>query len=584
MRNASRIIIGVVAFAAVYAVIFLRLAQFGMSETGDDAPVAFSPSVARPDILDRNGTLLAVDLPTGSVYAEPSRIVDVDEAVEKLTSVLTDLDAAKLYRQLSNKKARFTWIRRKITPAERQAIFEQGVPGVGFRDETMRLYPNGTNGAHFLGAVNVDNRGIAGIEKWIDQQGLGDLRQTGIDFKREGLEPVQLSMDLRIQHALRDELAKAVDKFSAIAASGLVLDVTNGEVIALASLPDFDPNQPADALKSDRINRINVGVYEMGSTFKALNTALALESGQFNVHSVLDASRPLQFGRFRIHDFHAENRPLSMPEAFIYSSNIAMARMATQIGIDSQRRFLKRFGQLDRLTTELPESASPILPRNWQILNTATISFGHGLAVTPLQASMAVAALVNGGNLIRPTFIKGREVAPRLLGQHLVSDQTGEALRYMMRLNAEAGSARKAEVPGYYMGGKTGTAEKVVGGRYSKDKVLTSFMGVVPAEKPRYLFLVMLDEPKALKETYGFRASGWNAVPVAGGVIKRIVPMLGIAPSAAPRDPFPQTVRARAFGWEHFVGHDITRGLPSIEASWAVPVREENDVPEEIQQ
>ncbi|MER0236610.1 penicillin-binding protein 2 [Fulvimarina sp. MAC8] len=570
MRKSPRIVMAIAAFAAVYGAIVVRLAEFANDKPTPAVLALSSPSAARPDIVDRNGTTMATDLPASSIFAEPRRIVDVDEAVEKLTAALGDLDPVAMHRLLSSKSG-FAWIKRRVTPAERQAVFAQGIPGIGFRTETQRLYPNGPSGAHLLGTVDVDNRGTAGIERWIDREGHASLRDAGLDFTREDLEPVALSIDNRVQHAVRDELVEAIEKFDAVAGSGLVLDVRSGEVIALVSLPDFDPNQPSDALKPDRINRMNVGTYEMGSTFKALNTAMALDSGRFDIRSVLDASKPLQFGRFRINDYRGEKRPLTVPEAFIHSSNIAMAKMAMEIGVDGQRDFLKRFGLLDRLTTELPETASPILPRDWRLLNTATISFGHGLAVTPLQASMAIAALVNGGTLIRPTFIKDAPLDGRILQTGLVSDRTGEALRYLMRLNAEIGSAKKANVEGFHIGGKTGTAEKVVNGRYAKDKVLTSFMGVVPADEPRYLILVMLDEPKGSSETYGFRTSGWNAVPVAGKLIERVVPMLGIAPDWERRPAFPQMIAAHAFGSERFGPGRQDLMLPVVEESWSGP-------------
>jgi cell division protein FtsI (penicillin-binding protein 3) len=408
-----------------------------------------------------------------------------------------------------------------------------------------------------LGSVNIDNSGIAGIERWIDDQGLQDLRAAGIAITNDELRAVSLSLDLGVQHALTDELQKAISRFSAIAGAGLVLDVTNGEVIALASLPDFDPNSPSDALEPDRINRMAVGTYEMGSTFKAMTTAMALDSGSFNIGSVLDASRPLRLGRSTINDYRGQNRSLKVPEAFIHSSNIAMGRMAMAIGVGKHQEFLRSLGQFDRLSTELPENAFPIIPARWSELTTVTASFGHGIAVTPLQASMAIASIVNGGFLIRPTFIKGSPVEERIISRNTVTPQTSEALRFLMRLNAEVGSAKKADVPGYFIGGKTGTSEKVVDGRYSKDRVLTAFMGIVPADKPRYLFLTILDEPKPLRDTYGFRTSGWNAVPVTGEIMKRTLPML-IAPySTVPIDPFPTMVRLKAWGAERFAAPSL---------------------------
>ena len=547
-RNKVRTLLVIVAFTGIYATIVLRLAWFGSLDMAVAGLSPAPPSIARPDILDRNGDLLARDMPAFSAFAEPRRIVDADEAVEKILAIFPDLNARDLHTRLSGRSG-FTWIRRSISAREQQALWEQGIPGVGFRRETRRLYPNGSVAAQVLGAVNIDNKGIAGIERWIDQSGLEVLQMAGLDLKRQDLAPVQLSVDMKVQHAFTDELRKEIDRFKAVGGAGLVLDVTNGEVVSLVSLPDFDPNDATQAQKPEHINRINVGVYEMGSTFKAMTTAMALDSGVFNIHSVLDASKPLSFGRFRINDFRGEKRPLNMPEAFLVSSNIAFARMAMGVGVEGHKSFLGQLGQLDRLTTELPESASPIVPRNWQAVNTATIAFGHGLAVTPLQAAMGIGAMVNGGHLIRPTFVKGTDPAERTIRDDVVTPATGEALRYLMRLNAISGSAKGANIDGYYIGGKTGTAEKVVNGRYDKSKVMTSFMGILPAHDPKYLFLVILDEPKAVEGTHGFRTSGWNAVPAAGRILRRILPIMRMPPTMGnPAQPFPHTVAQRAWG------------------------------------
>ncbi len=544
-----RILLVMAVFVSLYAAIGGRLVWLANQKQPDRVYSAAPPSVARPDIVDRSGLTLAMDLPSLSVFAEPRRILDLDEAVEGLVRVFPELDMLDLRRRLDSDAA-FTWIKRVASPADYNNLLAQGIPGIGVRNETRRIYTNGTTGGHILGAVNIDNSGIAGIERWIDSQGLNDLKQAGMQFNRNDLDPVVLSMDLRVQHAVTDELRKAMARFDAIAAAGLVLDVTNGEVIALVSLPDFDPNTPADALKSDRINRINVGTYEMGSTFKAMTTAMALETGAFNLASVLDASQPLRFGRMTIRDYRGQNRPLNVPEAFIHSSNIAMGRMALGVGIEKHQAFLRSLGQFDRLTTELPENAQPIVPRRWGEITTATAAFGHGVAVTPLQAAMGIAALVNGGDLIQPTFIKDTPLENRILGRKIVNSQTGEALRFLMRLNAEIGSAKRADVTGYFIGGKTGTSEKVVDGRYSSDRVLTAFMGIAPSDKPKYLFLTILDEPKGLPETYGFRTSGWNAVPVTGDIMRRTLTML--LPPATPRNPFPSMVAAGVWGSERF--------------------------------
>jgi cell division protein FtsI (penicillin-binding protein 3) len=343
-------------------------------------------------------------------------------------------------------------------------------------------------------------------------------------------EPVELAVDLRVQHAMRDELIKARTHFKAKAAAGLLTDVRTGEIVSMVSVPDYDPNNPREALDPTRINRLTTGVYEMGSTFKALTLAMALDSGKIALRDSFDARVPLQMGKFAIHDFHAQNRMLTVPEIFTYSSNIGTARMALKLGVEYHKAFLRKMGQLDRLRTELPESAEPLVPRRWGELNTVTIAFGHGLSVAPLQAQMAIGALMNGGLLIPPTFKKRTEQEAMSLATRVIKPETSDKMRYLMRLNVEKGTASKADVKGYYVGGKTGTSEKVVGGRYSKTKVLTSFTAVLPADKPKYLLLIMLDEPQPVAETHGFQTSGWNAVPVGGAVIARIAPLLAMQP------------------------------------------------------
>jgi cell division protein FtsI (penicillin-binding protein 3) len=322
----------------------------------------------------------------------------------------------------------------------------------------------------------------------------------------------------------------ARDKYKAIAAAGLITDVRTGEIISMVSVPDFDPNNPKEANDPTRINRLTTGVYEMGSTFKALTLAMAFDSGKVSLSSSFDARMPLRYGKFSIHDYHAQNRTLTVPEIFTYSSNIGTARAALAVGVEHHKWFLKKMGQLDRLRTELPESAEPLVPKRWGELNTVTIAFGHGLSVAPLQAVMGIGALMNGGMLIPPTFMKRSQSEAAALATRVVKPETSDKMRYLMRLNAEKGTASKANIAGYYIGGKTGTSEKVVGGRYSKTRLLNSFTAVLPADNPRYLLLIMLDEPKATPETHGYATSGWNAVPVGGAVISRIAPLLGIEP------------------------------------------------------
>jgi len=549
-KSGHRVFMVAAGFTCIYALIAGRLVQLGLRP---DPPTQLRRAAAevsgiRPDIVDRNGTILATDIKTVSVFAEPRRIIDKDEAVELITAVLPDVNARELREKLGSRKG-FVWVKREITPRQQQEVHRLGLPGVGFMPEHKRIYPNGPAAAHVLGSVNLDNVGIAGIEKYIDGQGLADLTMAGFARQSTDLKPIQLSIDLKVQHALRDEIAKGIEKYKAKAGAGMILDVTTGEVVALASLPDFDPNNPADALDPNRINRMAVGVFEMGSTFKALTVAMALDSGKININSTLDARNALRYGRFKIGDYHGTHRVLTVPEVFVHSSNIGTARMALTVGVPGHQAFLRKMGQLDRMRTELPESSEPIVPQRWGELNTMTIAFGHGLAVAPMQAVAAVGALVNGGMMMTPTFLRRTPEEALAKATRVIKPETSEALRYIMRLNAERGSASKAAVPGYFVGGKTGTAEKVIGGRYSKTRLFTTFMAIAPSDRPKYLFLTIYDEPQGLPETFGYATAAWNAGTTTGRVIERVAPLLGLPPRFEPPQlPFPVMARMGAWG------------------------------------
>jgi cell division protein FtsI (penicillin-binding protein 3) len=531
VKAKARLGLAIVAFVAIYGVIALRLVMFATASDGHGTRRGVGQdavATARPDILDRNGQILATDVKTPSLFAEPRKLIDVDEAEELLTAVLPDLDATEVRERLSSKRG-FVWLKREISAKQQQEIHRLGIPGVGFLTENKRVYPNGPLVSHEIGHVNIDNQGIAGIEKWLDGQGLAALHLAGLATDRLQ-RPVQLALDLRVQFALRDELVAARQKFKAKASSGVIVNVNTGEIVALVSEPDYDPNNPREANDPTRINRLTTGVYEMGSSFKSFTLAMALDSGKVTLDSKFDARGDLHYGKFTIHDYHAQHRILSVPEIYTYSSNIGSARMALSLGVDYHKAFLKKLGQLDRLRTELPESAEPLLPKHWSELNTVTIAFGQGLSVAPLQAVMGIAALVNGGRLIPPTFLKRDQAAAERLATRVIKPETSDKMRYLLRLNVEKGTATRANVAGYYVGGKTGTSEKVVRGRYSKTKVLTSFTAIMPADKPQYLLLIMIDEPQGLPETHGFATSGWNAVPVGAKVIERVAPLLDIPP------------------------------------------------------
>jgi cell division protein FtsI (penicillin-binding protein 3) len=563
-KTRARIGLAVLAFGAVYGIIAGRLVIYAVapdSHAGRRGGGGDAVATARPDILDRTGEILATDVKVPSLFAEPKRLIDADEAVELLTAVMPDLDTGELRERLGSKKG-FAWLKREITPKQQQEVHRLGIPGVGFLNENKRVYPNGREVSHLIGHVNIDNQGIAGLEKYLDSRGLADLHRAGFASDRQQ-EPLRLSVDLRVQHAMHDELGAARERYKAKAAAGVVLDVRTGEIVSMVSHPDYDPNNPKEALDPNRINRLTTGVFEMGSVFKALTVGMTLDSGKASLSSSFDARGALHWGKFKISDYHAQNRVLSVPEIFTYSSNVGAAKMALAVGVEGHKQYLRKIGQLDRLRTELPESAEPIVPKRWGELNTITIAFGHGLSVAPLQALMGVAALMNGGWLIPPTFLKRSEEEARAVAKKVIKPETSVAMRYLMRLNSEKGSGRTADVKGYYVGGKTGTAEKVVGGRYSKTKLLCDFIAVLPSDQPRYVVLIMLDEPQPTPETHGYATAGWNAAPTAGKVIARIAPLLGLEPRFD-LPPADQLILGRGVG--RTAGADVTSSVTRREA------------------
>ena len=528
----NRIRLLAIIFCAFFLMIALQLGKLtllhkfetSVSELGHrDLPLP------RPDIVDRNGVVMATDIAVSSLYSDPRKITDIDEAVELLTATLPELDAKTLRGRLTQPGKAFVWLKRQASPEERDAVYNLGIPGVGYVNERKRVYPLGRLAAHTIGYVDVDTKGIAGIEKFLDDQGALYTASLG-EPETQTSQPAQLSIDIRVQQAVTDEVAKAVVKFKAKSGGGIILDTETGEILALVSLPDYNPNAEDKRLTSDQQNRLTSGVFELGSVIKAVTFAMAFDYGTTSMTATYDARHPLIIGNARISDFHATRRMLTVPEVFTNSSNIGTARMAMQVGLEGHHEFLQRVGLLDRLVTEVQESARPLLPRIWNKLASATAAFGHGFAVQPLQGLSVVADLINGGMSVPPTFLKRTKEEAQVLAHRIVKPETSEKMRYLFRLNVTEGTAAKADVIGYRVGGKTGTAEKVINGHYSKDKSLATFIGAFPMESPKYAIFVMLDEPQALPETYGFSTAGWNAVPTAANIIERVAPLLGVMP------------------------------------------------------
>jgi cell division protein FtsI (penicillin-binding protein 3) len=525
-RGRYRYRLACLAFALAFLSIGGRLVTLGLAATGPSSAGLYdiSTTIHRPDVFDRGGRLLATDIKGATLYADPARVIDIDELAEQVTSVLPDVNARDLRARLK-RGGRFVRIKRELTPTQQAQVHDLGLPGLGFIEEYRRVYPMGATTSHVVGLVDVDNKGLAGIEKFIDNN--PQLSMTG----ESG---VTISLDLGAQHVLREELDRAKTTYRAKAAAGIVIDVHSGEVVALSSLPDYDPNHREQALDKDRLNRMNSGVYEMGSVFKVFTVAGVLDLGVATLRSIYDASSPIHYASFTIDDFHGKRRPLSVPEVFIYSSNIGAAKMALDMGIDRHRSFLKRLGLMNRVTTELGRSAEPIIPAHWQKLSSMTIAFGHGLSVTPLQLAVATLPLVNGGIAVTPTFLPRSREDGTEAGHRVLKRSTSDAMLKLMRLNVLKGTGKHADAEGYRVGGKTGTAEKVVHGRYSSSKLLTSFLATFPTDAPEYVVLVMLDEPERVAESHYHATAGLNAAPTVGRIVARIAPILGVTPKREP--------------------------------------------------
>jgi cell division protein FtsI (penicillin-binding protein 3) len=484
-------------------------------------------SWSRPDIIDRRGRLLATDVGTHSLYADPQLVQDADEAIEKLTAALSALDAAELRKTLLDKSRRFAWVARGLTPRQAQQVHALGLPGLALRTEPKRVYPLGQLTGHVLGTVNTDNRGIAGIERMLDDTNRAEAVQGPA---RASAEPVRLSLDVGVQHALAEELKQACVRYSASAAAGVVLDADSGEILAAASLPEADPLRPSDWLDGQRADRLAGGTFELGSIFKLLTLAMALESGIADLDRVYDVREPLVAGPYVIKDPYPQGRPLSVREIFLHSSNVGAGMLALEVGAERQRVFLQRLGLSEPARTEAGPMAAPQLPKHWGRVETITIGYGHGLAVAPLQFAAAVASLVNGGLKVTPTLLAGFQGAGR--PERIVSVATSAKLREVMRLNVTnaQGTGRHADADGYRVGGKTGTAEMAGRGGYREKSVISSFAGAFPMDAPRYVVLVLLFEPQTGEGRGQHITAGVNAAPTTARVVERIAPLLGVLP------------------------------------------------------
>ena len=527
-----RTLIATVAMALFFMAVgaqLVRLALMGVSAGSISLNETVAQSFARPDIVDRNGRLLATDVEAYSLFADPARVIDRDEAVEKLAVVFPDLDSSALRKELSDRNRRFVWVRRGLPPRTAQAVHNLGLPGFDFRRELRRAYPGGKLAGHVLGYVNIDNKGVAGIERYVDEVVGVESVQSATLAERP---PVRLSLDIGVQHAVEAELADAVGRYKAQGAAGVVFDVMTGEIMASASLPAVDPAKPN--MDQDRLDKIAGSTFELGSVFKILTVAMAIDQALATPETVIDTRREITSGRFTIKDLHPLRRPLSVAEIFLHSSNVGAAKLALLAGPQRFQEFLRHMQLLEGIKTEAGAMPSPQLPQRWGEIETITASYGHGIAMAPLQFAAAAAAIVNGGRKVTPTFVR-KQADAEVAEIPLVTPATSDKMRTLMRRNVaeQAGTGKRAEVHGYQVGGKTGTAEIPGVGGYREKAVISSFLAAFPMDNPRYLVFVLLFEPSGTRETNGEVLASRNAAPTAGRVISRIGPLLGMLPTQA---------------------------------------------------
>lgn len=517
----QRLLFTISVFILLYLLIILRLTQVMIFKHVDENSLqsALSPMFSsRADIIDRNGVIIATSLPTVSLYACPHEVLSISEAVTKISSVFPDIDKSELTNKLKTSK-KFLWIKRNLSPTQEQAVLNQGIPGFHFVKTERRVYPDKNLLAHVIGGTDIDNVGIAGIEKVFD------------NALRESHQPLVLSINTKIQHAVRDELAKSINEFHAVGGAAVVMDISNGEILSLVSLPDFDPNKNTNPTSKEHFNLVTSSAIEPGSTAKIFNTAMALESGRITPFTKFDARFPIKLGRFTIHDFKGKGMFLTVEEILKYSSNIGSAKIAMEMGNVAQKAFFKKLGLLDTVSCELAETQRPIFPKQWTEASAITIAFGHGIALSPLHLITTMSGILNNGIVNEPTLLKRERGIP---GRRILSQKVSDELKALMRINVTEGANKYAEVKGYCVGGKSGTAEKPKRGKYSKIANYTGFIGAFPMTNPKYTVYILLDEPQATAKTHGYRTAGWNAAPTAGNIIKRIAPILNIMVATTP--------------------------------------------------
>lgn len=511
---------GIAYLAIIFRIFNLCLAngiQISLPDTSKEESINFGAMpISRADIVDRNGIIIATSLPTVNLYANPKNVRDPQDVAEKLSLLFPEIGYDELMAKLTRKKTSFSMIKYNLSPAQQSAVNNLGIPALEFQNSEKRVYPHNNLFSHVIGYTNIDNLGLAGMEKQMHK------RLT------ESSKPLQLTIDIGIQDTIREELAAAVEYYNAEGATSILMNVKTGEIIAMVSLPDYNPNVSIPVGQRPLFNFATQGVYEAGSVFKTFNTALSLESGKVKVNDRFDATKPVKIQGLTVSDYRGENRWLSVGEILIHSSNIGSALMISRVGKDAQRKFMINLGFSEPLRDfEIAEKGRPLFltEKRWRDDTMATVSFGYGISVTPLHLISAFSALINGGIYHYPTIVKSNHTLHQ--PRRIISEETSEKMLPLLRDVVIRGSAKQANIAGYQVIGKTGTANKLVNGRYKNKVVMASFISAFPQSDPQYALLVVLDEPKG-DNTYNFVTSGWNAAPTGGKIIKAIAPQLNI--------------------------------------------------------
>ncbi len=521
----TRVNIVFIGFLVVFLVISVRLIIVASSDYINYRKSNNRSVVNRYDIIDRYNNLLAVNLPGASLYANPRRVIDSSQSVEKLLSVFPELSKEKLLTKLKSNRS-FEWIKRDITPQEHEKIYNLGMPGFGFEREQKRIYTYGNLLSHVIGYVGRDLGGLAGIEKYFDKY-LTGVEEIDSSHIQDNL--LQLSIDVRVQNILSEEIDLVMKKFSAKGAAGMVVDPNNGEILALVSKPDFDPHHPGNAKPEQLFNMATQGAYEMGSGMKALTMAIGLDTGSTSLKDAYDLTY-MKVSGFQLKDYPRTMKGWhSVPHIFLKSSNIGIGQIMLEIGKNNLLEYLRNLGLLDRLKLELPERARPLFPNHsrWTDLRLITMSYGYGMSESPAHFMQAMIPVMNGGLLYPLTLLK-RDPSQPLVGKRIFKESTSQDMRKLMRLVVSKGTGSKAEVAGYYVGGKTGTANIAHAGKYDKTRRVSSFFGVIPASNPKYMVYIIYNEPKGIKETFGFAGGGWVAAPTVGAVLKKLAALCGL--------------------------------------------------------